>query len=576
MKNKKLKLIGGFIISALFLFFWLKVSETRAGGASLYLSPASGTYSVGQTFSVKVRVNSGDQPINAAEGTLIFNPQEVSVVNLSKTGSIFSLWTTEPTFSNSLGTIVFGGGTPTPFSGKSGTIFTIVFKSRLPVSTQVNFSSGSILSADGKGTNILTNMIGGLYTFKTGAAPQTTEETPFQTHVGTPSAPILSSSTHPQEDQWYSNNSPEIHWKLPPDVEKVSYGLDQNPTTNPKFVAEGLPDKVSFENLKDGIWYFHINFKNSYGWGKLTHRKIMIDTLPPASFEIEIQKEDPTDPTPILLFNTTDKPSGIAYYEVKIGEGEPFQVTGITKSNPLELPPQAPGTHKIVVKAFDRAGNFSEAKTDLEVLPIESPKIESCPKNVLPDSKLTLEGKSIPYSHVTLFYQKENEEPIKKEAETNEKGYWRIVLGSLEQGEYKTWAQTQNEKGALSLPSKECRFSVGLPPFLKFGKIAINYLSVMVTLVLIIIGLLLIFFYAWYRISIWKKRLKRETRELNRAVVMAFKNLRKEIKKQIEYLDGKPGLTKEEKKIRDNLKKALEYSRKTIEKELQDIKKELK
>ena len=98
----------------------------------------------------------------------------------------------------------------------------------------------------------------------------------------------------------------------------------------------------------------------------------------------------------------------------------------------------------------------------------------------------------------------------------------------------------------------------------------------MVTLVLIIIGLLLIFFYAWYRISIWKKRLKRETRELNRAVVMAFKGLRKEIKKQIEYLDGKPGLTKEEKKIRDNLKKALEYSRKTIEKELQDIKKELK
>jgi len=55
----------------------------------------------------------------------------------------------------------------------------------------------------------------------------------------------------------------------------------------------------------------------------------------------------------------------------------------------------------------------------------------------------------------------------------------------------------------------------------------------------------------------------------------AFKALREEVQEQIEYLDGKPGLTPSEEKVRDKLKEAIEISEKFIEKEIKDIEKEL-
>jgi len=338
----------------------------RAQAATLYLFPPVGNYLVGTTFSIEVRVNSGGVAINAAEGSLTFNTEELSVVSLSKSDSIFTLWLLEPTFSNSAGTIDFGGGRLYSFSGDAGRIITINFKAKRAVITNVNFISGTVLAADGKGTNILTKMTGGTYTLKPVVGPRV------------PVAPIISSPTHFDPEKWYSNNAPEFTWTLPEDVIAVSYAIDQNPLTSPKFIAEDLPNKVSFSNLEDGIWYFHINFKNNYGWGKLTHRKVLIDTAPPLPFLIEVLREGPTDPQPILIFETSDELSGIEYYEIKIGEREPFLVEKL-KTEFYKLPPQAPGKQIIEIKAFDKAGNYTPASTEIEVLPLETPKITKFP-----------------------------------------------------------------------------------------------------------------------------------------------------------------------------------------------------
>lgn len=55
----------------------------------------------------------------------------------------------------------------------------------------------------------------------------------------------------------------------------------------------------------------------------------------------------------------------------------------------------------------------------------------------------------------------------------------------------------------------------------------------------------------------------------------AFRALREEVQEQIEYLDGKAGLTPEEEKVRTKLKEALDVSEEFISKELRDIEKEL-
>jgi len=566
-----------FPILLILILSFTVISFVQAQRASLYLTPSSGTYTVGNTFLVQVKVNTGGVAINAADGTLIFDPDKLEVRSISKEDSIFTLWVQEPIFSNSLGTINFAGGKPSPgFTGAAGTIINITFKARTSGTANVTFASGSVLADDGKGTNILASMGSGSYTLTTRviAPPPTEEYLPPPPTVGVPAAPIVSSPPHPDENKWYSNNNPKFTWQLPTDVTQISYAIDKNPTTNPKFIAEKLLSEVSFPNLEDGTWYFHINFKNQYGWGKLTHRKVLIDTGPPLPFEIEVQREDPTDSQPVLLFETIDELSGIEYYEIKIGEGEPFPAEKI-KTKSYKLPPQASGTHPVEVKAFDKAQNYTSATTEIEVLPIETPLITKFPKGIGEGQSLTLEGKSLPEATIRVFIQEKGKKPVMEEVKADEEGKWLFVSSALGKGDFEAWVEAVDKRGALSLPSSKISFWVGLPPFLKFGKIAVDYLSIMVTLIVLIIGALIIIFYSWYRISLWRKRVRAETKEVALAVLSAFKALREEVEEQIEYLDGKPGLNKDERQVRDKLKEALNISEEFIGKELKDIEKEL-
>ena len=570
------------LCSLVFFFALFSVQPVRAQTATLYLSPSTGNYTVGTTFSVVVKVSSGGILINAAEGSLIFNTEELNVVSLSKSGSIFTLWTTEPTFSNSAGTIEFEGGTPTSFSGAAGTIVTITFKVKKSATANLNFISGAVLAADGKGTNVLANMSGGTYTLKPGIITPPAEEVPPEEYVapptvGAPAAPVIFSLTHSDENKWYSNNDPEFNWQLPPDVTKVSYAIDQNPTTNPKFIAETLIDKVSFADLEDGIWYFHINFKNQYGWGKLTHRKVLIDTQPPQQFQVIVDNEnDSTNPTPIFLFETTDSLSGIEYYEVILNNQVLETLTRSSiKDNPYKPLPLAPSKYSLEIKAFDKAGNYTSAFSEIEVLPIETPIITKHPKRLNVGEKLTLEGKSLPEVTILVFIQEKGKKPTTEETNSNEEGNWAFTSKPLEKGEYEAWVQAKDKRGALSLPSEKVSFEIGLPPFLKFGKIAIDYASIMTTLIVLIVGAVVVIFYTWYRISLWRKRMKAETKEVAQAVLAAFKALREEVEEQIEYLDGKPGLTKSEREVRNKLKETLDVSEQFIGKELKDVEKEL-
>ena len=91
----------------------------------------------------------------------------------------------------------------------------------------------------------------------------------------------------------------------------------------------------------------------------------------------------------------------------------------------------------------------------------------------------------------------------------------------------------------------------------------------------IIIVMTVILFYVWYRVFVWQARLKKEAEEAEDVVDESFLKLKKKIEKQVEMLDGEPGLSEEEKKIRDKLIRALKESERAIKKEVKDIKKNL-
>ena len=135
-----------------------------ADSSTLYLTPSGGSYVVGDTFSVSIKVYSGDIAINAAEGILHFTSDTVEVESVSKDNSIFTLWTEDPAYSNEMGTLRFSGGLPHPgYTGSQGTVLDLIFRVKNTGAATMNFSDARILASDGKGTNVLAGTGGGSY-----------------------------------------------------------------------------------------------------------------------------------------------------------------------------------------------------------------------------------------------------------------------------------------------------------------------------------------------------------------------------------------------------------------------------
>lgn len=97
----------------------------------------------------------------------------------------------------------------------------------------------------------------------------------------------------------------------------------------------------------------------------------------------------------------------------------------------------------------------------------------------------------------------------------------------------------------------------------------------METIIIVAIGVVILIAYTIYRVSFWRKRVRIETKEAQDAVSTSFRDLREKIERNVEMLDNKPGLSQEEKEIRDKLQEALDRSEEVIQKEISDIEKEI-
>jgi hypothetical protein len=178
----------------MFLIFCSFSFVERADAATLYLSPASGSYTVGDVITVSMLVNTQGQTINSVDANITYPNKYLEVISISKSGSILSLWVEEPTFVNSSGTINLGGGLPTPgHNGGAGKIIDVTFKLKAAGSAQLAFSSGAVRANDGYGTNVLQASSGATFNIsapiKKPAPPPVTAPQPVKDVVGEPLKP---------------------------------------------------------------------------------------------------------------------------------------------------------------------------------------------------------------------------------------------------------------------------------------------------------------------------------------------------------------------------------------------------
>ena len=348
-----------YVLLILFVLL-LAALPAAAQAATLYFSPSSGSHDIGSDFNVTVGVNTAGVAINAAQATVSFPTNLLEVRGVAKSGTL-TLWPIEPSYSNSSGTISFAGGLPNPgYTGSGGSIITITFRGKAEGTASVTLGSASVLKNDGLGTNVYSGSNSGLYTITAPAPPPPEKPLPL--------APVISSTTHPDQNLWYASANPSFSWSKQSGVTAFSYSLDDQERKTPDTISEGALNSKNFTAVGDGTWYFHVRAQNENGWGPAAHFQIRIDTTPPLPFEIKSLDGNPARVRrPRMSFSTTDATSGVHHYSLKINDGVIIEIDA-DATEPYTLSELSNGTYILEITAYDYAGNKVASSLTLTVI----------------------------------------------------------------------------------------------------------------------------------------------------------------------------------------------------------------
>ncbi len=447
-------------VLAIFLMV-IGIASARGTSAASFSAVSSKASVVsGDTFTVRVVIDSAGASVNTAQATLSFDPKDIEITRIDRQGSVFGFWLQDPVFSNDKGTMSFIGGSVASFSGKSLEVLNLTVKAKRVGMLSIAFSEGAINAGDGSGENILTSMNDLTLTSTASAGTPVSlihqvEQKPVSTGL-LPVEPKLAVPLYPDLQKWYGQISPFlVTWNLSKDVTGVATLLNKEPLSVPS-VVEGIFDNKIFVIPASGIWYVHVRFKNDRGWGSATHYRIAVDTAPPLPFTIRVSTNRHADePRPMIEFKTTDPVADIDHYEIRVDDHEAI----VTTDTMYHVPLLDPGSHAVTVAAYDPAGNITEAHTDVVIAPLPAVSIAvASPGETADDgarrSYLYVSGSSLPRARVSLALKNELGQYLESyQTIASESGSWSFSTEHLPgNGTYHIVAFQEDDRGAKSLP----------------------------------------------------------------------------------------------------------------------------
>ena len=556
-------------------FFFLTPLFSQA--ASLSVSPGTGVYKTGATFTVTVAVNTSGVPVNASDGTLSFNPRELSVVAVSRGASIFNLWTTEPAFSNTAGTVTFSGGVPTGFTGSFGNVMTVTFRALTSGSARVSLTGASVLAADGRGTNVLTTMNGGTYTLsavESQPAPEVIVE--FVAPANTPGAPVVTSTSHPDQNGWSKEKNATLNWSVPAGMTAVRTGLDKSPVAIPTKVYDSPLKTLTLNDLDEGVSYLHIQFKNADGWGKVAHFKLSVDSQKPESFEISLpESTDASNPNQTLKLNIVDKTSPVKKFKVQLDGGEPYEHTASGTDATLALTGLTPGYHTVVIEGFDAAGNSLIASLSFTITSFEKPVITDYPSTLNSGVIPVIRGTTKAGATVKGILTDAKGVEIVVDGVADASGNFSLIPSeALSTGRYTLTARAIDTAGAQSEPSDMITIMVSKPGYLAVGSFLISFFSVLIPLIALCVLTWMTLIYSLRKMGRQRKQVIVESEEAAMMLATEFRHLEQVLMAEEATLlqSHKTGkLTKAEDAMFVELKSALAEAKRRVGKEVDDV-----
>jgi hypothetical protein len=192
----------------------------------------------------------------------------------------------------------------------------------------------------------------------------------FVASIAAPGAPVILSSTHPDENTWYTANVPSFSWTASDTlgISGYSHVLDQAAATIPDDTSEGAATTWTSPTARaDGTWWFHVKARNGAGvWGDPDHYQIEIDSTPPAAPTITASSHPrylcTSNPTVTMNWTAgSDATSGVLGYSWVFNSDPAATPNNTVETTDLSatwtVPINADGTYWFHVATVDRAGN---------------------------------------------------------------------------------------------------------------------------------------------------------------------------------------------------------------------------
>ncbi len=326
--------------------------------STLRFQPEWGIYDIGFEQRFTIVVDTGDEPINAVEVGLVFDPGAVEIKALDVASSTCSY-----VIENSIDTkegrahlscVIVNSGE----ENRSLSIVDVVAMPRRTGTFTLSFDSAEtkVLANDGLGTNVLRMSQAGSYQV------HNFDSTFFQ-NVSTTSAAssfVVFSPTHPNQGRWYNAPTARFVWLGKPGV-VYAYELNNLPDTIPSNAHTTQIPKVDIPIPGDGIFYFHLRFVSG---GPVAHYRIQADMSPPSITSIHLSADKIFVGDVVRFsFDAEDKASGIQNnYYVDLGN-HLFLPVG----SQLFVPFLKAGDQKVVLRVYDTAGNYIEKSQTIDV-----------------------------------------------------------------------------------------------------------------------------------------------------------------------------------------------------------------
>jgi hypothetical protein len=165
-------------------------TSLAAGSATLYLTPASGSYTVGQTVIATIYTNTGGDPVNAVEADFSYPSSKLQFQSIDTSSSAFGITASG---SGGGGTVTIARGNTSALTGTE-LVAAVHFTVLASGSASLSFLGSSAVVRSTDNTNILNSTTGANYTLSAASTPAPTN-TPSN-HTPTP-APVVGKISTP-------------------------------------------------------------------------------------------------------------------------------------------------------------------------------------------------------------------------------------------------------------------------------------------------------------------------------------------------------------------------------------------